>query len=422
VLRRVLAAFAFAIATATLAGAQSTTPPTSPQGPAPVAAAPSTQPTLVPPHVEVDDEGERNDRPKKRSQRDDLTGWAYASKGLQFRSEGGGLYQYFSLRNQFRFTSEQDDEEWAVNRSRLKFGGHLWSPRVSNFVEIDLKTPRAYHFFVQVKARDWLQVRAGQWKVEFNRERVDSSGDQQLVDRSLVNRDFTLDGQLGVMARGRVLKGRRFDGEYFLGVLAGEGRLALGDGDGVPMVLGRYQWNVFGRSVGFSQSDVEYHPKPAMAIGVAAVSNRGRFTRFSSDGGAQLSGFETGAAGRYDLRQWMVDMALFNRGFSLQTEQHWKHVRDRETAVEPRLFGGYVLAGYFPHDRWRAIPAALEFAGRVAYADPDRDAAVPIDREITGGINWYFNQHRNKLNLDVSRLTIQGATHGRVRLQWEISI
>jgi phosphate-selective porin OprO and OprP len=399
--------------------AQVTTPAPSVQGQ--VQSPRGTVPVTAP-HLESDDEGERHERPKKRTASDHAEGWAYASRGLQFRSADGRWFQWVSVRNQFRGTSEEGEGDWALNRSRLKAGGELGSSRVQHFVEVDLKTPRAYHFFVNVKARDWLQVRAGQWKVEFNRERVDSSGDQQLVDRSLINRDVTLDGQLGVMARGRVRRGHPIDGEYFLGVLAGEGRLSLGDGDGVPMLLGRYQWNVFGRSVGFSQGDVEYHAAPAMAIGIAAVRNRGRFTSFGSDGGSQLSGFETGGPGRYDLRQWMADVAFFNRGFSLQAEQHWKDVRDREQWAERRLVGGYLLAGYFPHHRWRVVPAALEVAGRLAYEDPNRGAAVPTDHEVTGGINWYVNQHRNKINVDVSRLSIGGRARGRVRVQWDISL
>jgi phosphate-selective porin OprO and OprP len=374
------------------------------------------------PTEQSNDDGERDDRPEKRSDRDENTGWAYASHGLQYRSADGRWFQWFTLRNQFRLTSENDEEQLAVNRSRFKFGGNLGTSAVQDFVEIDLKTPRFYHFFVTVRAREWLQFRAGQWKVEFNRERVDSSGDQQLVDRSIVNSDFTLDGQLGAMVRGRIRRGHPLDGEYFLGVLAGEGRLALGDGDGVPMILGRYQWNVFKQSVGFSQSDVEYHETPAMAIGVAGVNNRGRFTRFNSDGGASLDGFETGTPGQYDLRQWMVDTALFNRGFSLQAEQHWKRVFDRTRQVERRLIGGYVMAGYFPFHRWPVFPAALEVAARLAYEDPDRSVTGDHHGEQTVGVNWYFNQHRNKINFDLSRLPSGSTSHMRLRLQWDLSL
>jgi hypothetical protein len=288
-------------------------------------------------------------------------------------------------------------------------------------VEIDLKTPRMYHFFATVTVRDWLEFRAGQWKVEFNRERVDSSGDQQFVDRSIVNRDFTLDGQWGGMVRGRLLPRRALDSNYFLGILAGEGRLALND-DGVPMVLARYQWNVLRRTVGFSQGDVEHHPEPAATIGVAFARGRGRYTRYDSDGGEQLDGFEPGKAGQYELRQWMTDGVFLREGLSVQGEHHWKRVIDHVNVGGRDLRGGYLQAGIFPLEHWSNPMSALEVAGRVAYVDPDTAQGGDMRQEYSFGANWYFNQHRNKISFDVSRLTVGHEAGTRVRLQWDLSL
>ena len=388
------------------------------------------------PQTHVNDDGDVDERPVKRSDKDDLPGWHYASRGLQFRSANGRWFQWVTLRTQFRVSSPFDgtptspddlpsegegETTLGVNRSRLKVGGYLGTPRIQNFVEIDLKNQRMYHFFGTVELRDWLQVRGGQWKVEFNRERVDSSGDQQFVDRSIVNEDFTLDAQIGVMARGHLFRGRRGDGEYFAGVLAGEGRLALND-DGVPMVLGRYQWNVFGRRVGFSQGDVEYHPRPAAAIGVAAAHGRGRYTRYDSSGGAQLEGFEPGVAGQYELRQWMTDIAFVRRGVSLQGEHHWKRVIDHVAGGGRSLRGGYLQSGFFPIQGWSRRLSALEVAGRIAYVEPDTETPGDGRSELGGGINWYFNQHRNKISFDIARLGVSGSSRTRVRLQWDLSI
>lgn len=311
--------------------------------------------------------------------------------------------------------------ELAVNRSRIKFGGHLGSARVQNFVEIDVKNRRMYHFFVTVQANSWLDVRVGQWKVEFNRERVDSSGDQQFVDRSIVNNDFTLDGQWGAMARGRLFRRRAADSSYFLGVFAGEGRLTTND-DGVPMVLGRYQWNLLRRSVGFSQSDVEYSPEASATIGVAAMRGRGRHTRYDSSGGADLDGFSTGEPGQYELRQWMVDFAFFRHGVSAQGEHHTKKVHDHLTGRHLTLRGGYLQAGFFPVLGWSRALSSLEFAGRFAYVDPDASGDGRNRQEYSGAINWYFNQHRNKISFDLSRLIVESTAGVRVRLQWDLSL
>jgi len=393
-------------------------------------------PASAPVERRQDDDGGLTERPKKHSDKDDLPGWHYGSKGIQYRSEKGRFYQWFTLRNQVRWSTPFDetptspddipahgegDADLALNRSRLKFGGYIGSPRLQNFVEIDLRHQRMYHFFTTVTIRDWLEVRAGQWKVPFNRERVDSSGDQELVDRSIVNRDFTLDGQAGAMVQGRVFKQRAADGNYFLAVLAGEGRLALND-DAVPMVLARYQWNLFKREVDFSQSDVEFHPEPVAAIGIAAVRGVGRYTRYSSDGGAQLEGFETTVDGRYELRQWMTDIAFFRRGVSFQGEHHWKRVIDRVAGGGRRLRGGYLQAGFFPVREWSRHLSALEVGGRIAYVDPDTAASDDMRYEMSGVLNWYLNQHRNKISFDFGRLIVGPTSGPRIRLQWDLSL
>jgi len=394
--------------------------------------------STAPPAVQQDDDGSFSERPRKRKEKDKLPGWHYGSNGLQYRAEDGNFYQWFTLRNQFRVSSPFDDAPTTVddllqpgetegewNRSRFKMGGFLGRPWVAMFLEVDLRNQALYHLFVTVKKVDWLQFRAGQWKVEFNRERVCSSGEQQFVDRSIVNREFTLDGQLGGMILGRLGKGRAFDSQYYFGILAGAGRLS-GNDDQYPMYLGRYQWNFFRRDAGFAQTDVEYHGERAGTVGVALAWNGGRYTRFGSSGGAQLDGFEPGAPGQYELKQAMVDFAYFYRGLSLQGEHHWKTVVDHLNASLTRLRGGYFQGGYFPHHLWRAVPAKLELAGRLALVDPNTAAGSDWRSEVTFGVNWYFNQHRNKINFDLSRLGVDAPQNGtsdvRVRLQWEVSI
>ena len=364
-----------------------------------------------------DDEGEYNERPAREHKRDEYKGWSYAGKGLQYRSEDGNRFQWFTLRGQFRYSypfasdpitpedlGGEDTHTFALKRARFKTGGHLLRPWLSNFVEIDLKNKRFYHGYLEVRKFSWLRLRAGQWKAEFNRERVVSSGKQQLVDRSIVNRDFTVDGQVGAMVHGRLFRHRSLDSKYYFGVFAGNGRLSGGDGDGFPMYLWRYQWNFMGRDAGFTGGDVEHHETPAGSVGVAFIRNRSPFTRFTSDGGAQLEGFEPGAPGQYDLSQANVDVVYFYRGLSLQSEFHWKKVEDRVNLTLRRLRGGYFQAGYFPHNLLSWIPGPLEVTGRIAFVNPDLAISEDIRSEYTAGVNWYFLGHRNKLNFEVSRL------------------
>jgi hypothetical protein len=72
-----------------------------------------------------------------------------------------------------------------------------------------------------------------------------------------------------------------------------------------------------------------------------------------------------------------------------------------------------------------SFPEPLEFALRIARVDPDRAVSGDTEEEFTLGSNWFFNGHRNKLSLDVSRVVRLQApetdTSNRVRLQWDWS-
>jgi len=392
-----------------------------------------------PPVKRQDDEGEYHERPASPHKRDDDNGWSYAGKGLQYQSEDGNILQWFGLRGQFRysypFSSDpvtpgdfggNDTHTFSVRRARFKTGGHLLRPWLSNFVEIDLKNKRFYHGYLQIRKVRWFQLRFGQWKAEFSRERVVSSGKQQLVDRSIVNRDFTVDAQFGAMLHGRLFRHRPFDSQYYFGVFAGNGRLSLGDGDGFPMYLWRYQWNFMRRDAGFTESDVERHETAAGSVSVSVVRNRSPYTRFNGDGGAQLEGFEPGVPGQYDLTQANVDAVYFYKGLSLQTEFHWKKVEDRVNRTLRRLRGVYFQAGYFPSEALSWVPSPLEVAGRVAFVDPDLQVREDARSEYTVGVNWYFQRHRNKLNFEVARLGVDDPSGDlsdtRVRIQWEVSL
>ena len=176
----------------------------------------------------------------------------YSRKGLDLRSRNGNFAAHINWRAQLRFTSRDfddplvtnpDDREgnFVLNRARFKLGGHAFRPWLTYYTEYDFVRSALLDLRVSFKALDELQFRVGQWKVPFNRERVDSSGKQQFAERSIVTPWFTLDRQQGVNSYGRVWKGRRADSWYNLGVYSGTGRGGEGSAER-PLVLGRWQW------------------------------------------------------------------------------------------------------------------------------------------------------------------------------------
>lgn len=365
----------------------------------------------------------------------------YGSKGLELRSADGNYRAWFGLRAQLRSTFpfeddprtltdlDGDDEvSLSVNRARFKWGGHAYRPWLDYYLEYDLVDSQLLDLRFTVEKWKALQIRVGQWKAEYNRERRDSSGEQQFAERSIATRPFTLDRQNGLMISGRLWEGRAIDSHYWLGWFNGSG-LGNYDSEGEPLYVARWQWNFTRRELEFSQGDLERRPEPHGSLAVAAARNRSRFTRFSSDGGGELEGFPSDAPERYDVDQLLFEAAFQQRGFSFQAEAHWKEIEDRRGEIgengRSTYEGGYAQAGYFFHELWESFPTPLEFALRVARVDATEAPVRTAQGEVTLATNWFFNGHRNKLTVDVSRLNLEAPdgddTGVRFRLQWDVS-
>jgi len=360
----------------------------------------------------------------------------YGPHGLEYKTDDGNTALWLGGRLQFRYSTlkgnpvepgklpQQDDEEAKLNRARIKFGGHAFTPRFVPYLEYDLVDDRLLDLWGLARARNWFRLRGGQWKTRYNRERIDSSGRQQLADRSIANFWFTVDRQQGASVSGRLDPGGRADSHYWVALLSGDGREgSLNAGD--PMLVGRYQWNFLGRHPKFSQSDIARLQRPVGALTLAAVTARTRFTRYSSAGGGQLPGFDAGVEDQYQLYQLMLETVYKHRGFSHQGELHFKQVDDRIDGTTRRLAGGYLQAGWFPSEKWSWVPAPFEVAGRLGLVDPDTSVSEDLQHEATIGVNWFFNGHRNKLTADFGYILLDDPqlrhSETRLRLQWDVS-
>jgi len=367
---------------------------------------------------------------------DEADGWAYGSNGWEWSNPDTGSYLWLGLRFQTRYSNRVDDplisddlrqegdEGLTINRARYKIGAGI-GRHFTFYHEYDLRNGQLLDLRGTWKPTAWLNLRAGQWKSEYNRERIDSSGKQQFVERSIVTYWFTLDRQSGVMASGRLAAGKPADSSWWLGVLNGNGINASGDGS-KPMWMGRYQWNFSGEVLPFSQSALKRYSEARGSLAFAVASNASRYTRFSSGGGGQLPGFEEGEDNQYRIEQALQEFAWQKGGWSIQQELHFKKITDRSTGAQARMRGGYINVGWFPSTSYQKWPSPLELALRAALVHPYAKADLHENKEFTVAVNWFFNGHRNKLTSDVSRLKIddpRGQTQDwRFRLQWDVSL
>jgi len=345
------------------------------------------------------------------------------------------------------FTTRNEASNFELRRVRMKIGGHGYKPWIKYYFEVDLQPSksssagnlgdrsRIIDWRIDVQPWDEFGIRVGQWKINYNRERVDSSGRQTFVERSIVNRIFTIDRQVGIMAQGRLFKKTHADMRYYAGIFNGEGRATNND-DNNMMYMARWQWNFLGRDLKWRQSDVSYHKKPAGSLAFAYAENTSQCTRWSSSGCGSVQGNYplTGAAvpNSYKIEQWVQEFAFKWQGLAIQQEYHRKDVIDKNVPANSGEFEGmYAQIGYFFHGLFPKVPKELELATRYAFVKaPDTAFPQTLEDErdeYTVALNWFFAGHNNKITVDYSYLTLDDATtmmhekDNRVRVQWDVS-
>lgn len=171
----------------------------------------------------------------------------YGRKGFELKTKDGMFATQLQWRFQGRWTYPErgDPEDFAdfnnnsestleLRRVRMKIGGHGYQPWIKYYFEVDLQSTsnsggsagdtRLIDWRIMLERFKFLSLQVGQWKVDYNRERRDSSGAQQFVERSIVNTEFTIDRQVGAMLYGHVAPGTPFDSRYYAGVFSGSGR------------------------------------------------------------------------------------------------------------------------------------------------------------------------------------------------------
>ncbi len=328
-------------------------------------------------------------------------------------------------------------QSWSIRRARLVFSGNVFSKHVKYYMQLNFapqdmnlgptgaaNTPLRDFYITYDKLRDFT-IQVGQQKVPFNRERVISSGDLQMVDRALTSGEFNLDRDIGLQIRSKDFLGL---GKlaYYAGVFIGDGRDAFQTSDMGLLYVGRVEVLPFGLFDDYQEADFERRLKPKLSMGTAyafideAKRDRGILGATPTDGGST------------DTHNVEADAIFKIGGFSAQFEFYWRQGKRRPgEAVDdmgtplpisaPRNgYGWFAQAGYL-------IPRLpLEIAFRYAQARAlggSRSALATLD-EVGPGLNWYFARHPLKLQLDYARVAAaDGIRDGfdRIRLQLQAS-
>jgi hypothetical protein len=329
-------------------------------------------------------------------------------------------------------TETPDDERapvigFQVRRLRIVFQGNALGPALTYYIQLafsnldmepDLRSPLRDAYFTWAIARD-AQLRVGQMKVPYGRQRVVSSSALQMVDRSIVTSEFNLDRDVGLHLFSKDLFGLGGTLGYSLAVFGGDGRNRIAERSGL-LYAARIQVTPMGSFDDFVEADIKREPKPKLAIGVSGAFNQNtNRPRSTVDTPYQGVHFDYWHAGADVLLKW--------RGLSVSGESFYrkadKNQRTAEVDGEAMVqysrsgWGAFGTVGYM-------VWSGLEVLVRYGNLRPLKGAEDGISKrqELGGGLSYYFLEHNLKLQADYFYLPGEKFDDGKheARLQAQV--
>ena len=321
---------------------------------------------------------------------------------------------------------ESPEHNFIVRRARLKFDGFAYNKNLIYKIELGLSnrdisganafnrnTPR-YILDAVIKwkfAKNW-EFWAGQTKLPGNVERVVSSGNLQLIDRSLLNSRFNIDRDLGIQIRHKSNLGGTFLTREKFSISQGEGRNVTEGNEGGLQYTARLELLPFGafKSKGdYSQSDLKREEKPKLMLGFTYNFNEEAVRERGFAGDYMVRSDET-IYGTDQTTIFVDAMYKFN-GFSFMGE-YAKRTADNEIATETdgvTPTGDIVLtgnalnlqAGYLFKNNY-------EVAARFTTVDYESVTNNLPTKQYTLGFNKFVVGHKLKIQSDISYTTLDG--------------
>ena len=306
-----------------------------------------------------------------------------------------------------------------IRRSRLKFDGFAYSPKLKYKLELGLSnrdmsgvsafTSNSPRYILDAVLK-WnfsgnFVLWAGQTKLAGNRERVVSSGDLQMVDRSLLNSRFNIDRDIGLQLRHHFNLTDTFIVKEVFSISQGEGRNVTTGNLGGHQYTSRLEILPFGNFASkgdYKGSDLKFETSPKLAIGVTYDFNNNAVKNRSNQGSYMTNdiGFH-----ETNISTLFVDAIYKHKGFSLMAEYANRDAADPYaknsdgslTGAEVQVGNGLnVQSGYL-------LSKTVELSTR--YTN------IALNKSITGkgsenqytlGLSKYIAGHKLKVQTDLS--------------------
>lgn len=332
----------------------------------------------------------------------------------------------------------ESQTNFLIRRARLKFDGYTFSPKLEYKIELGLSnrdisgaseyTSNAPRYILDALIK-WnfyknFELWFGQTKLPGNRERVISSGDLQLVDRSLLNSRFNIDRDVGFQLRHHFNLSNQFIVKEIFSFAQGEGRNVTTGNLGGHQYTGRIELFPFGdfKSKGdYFGSDLKREETPKLSLGVSYDHNNNAVKTRSNQGSYMVTDdgfFET------NINTLFVDAMLKYNGFSLMAEFADREAKDPFAKnSDGSLTGDIVQVGNGLNIQTGYLfKNQIEISGRYTNIELDKSITGKTpENQYTLGLSKYFVGHKLKVQTDISHLEIEnGSNQLMYRLQFDI--
>lgn len=260
-----------------------------------------------------------------------------------------------------------------------------------------------------------LNVRVGQGKVQYDRQRLNSSSAMQFTDRSAVTSEFTLDRDVGVTLLSEDLFGMDGTLLYALGLHGGEGRNPSMSGTGL-LLSARVGVRPFGGFDDLSEADLSRSPEPRLGL-YAGVARNWDATRARGSHGDH---FVQGSA---DYTHFLVDGLFKWNGLSVSGAFH---LRTSDNAMLDDILigpGGPTRTGWgFYGQVGYVFAPELEVVARYNQVRgfEDRPTSLLDLTEIGAGFGWYLMDQDLKLQADYALIPMASVQAHRATLQLQL--
>jgi phosphate-selective porin OprO and OprP len=311
---------------------------------------------------------------------------------------------------------------FLIRRARLKFGGHIFTPKLKYKIElgvsnkdlgkVDATTNMAPRMILDAVLK-WnfyqnFNLWVGQTKLPGNRERVISSANMQFVDRSMLNKNFNIDRDMGMQLRHHITVGKKFTIREMFAVSQGEGRNVVQDNYGGLQYTGRIEVLPFGKFASkgdYVGGDMKREQTPKLSLAATYNFNDRAVKTKGSQGNYMEDATSSNVDGMFNSNVTTIfaDMMFKYKGISVMGEYATRDADVINHYSLDSLSSASVMAGssmnlsvgYLFKNNW-------EVATRYTSYTPHADYTDEGEQRYTLGVSKYIVGHSLKVQADVT--------------------